>query len=83
MGHTQLLAEGFGEVFELVMKTNVDAERVWRASRTRGRDLVKDCDTVEAKKRLLRAESDRWEMMEDIGKWGLDDSILFFSTNLT
>lgn len=61
----------------------VDAERVWTASRTRGRALVKDRDIVEAKKRLLRVESDGWEMMEDIGKLGLDDSILFFGTNLT
>lgn len=33
---------------------------VWRASRTRGRALVKDHDMVEAKKGLLRVESDRW-----------------------
>lgn len=44
---------------------------------------MKDCDIVESKKGLLRVESDRWEMMEDIGKLGLDDSILFFGINLT
>jgi hypothetical protein len=57
-------------------------QRVWTASRTRGRALVKDGDIVEAKKRLLRVESERWEMMEGIGKLGLDDTILFFSVQI-
>lgn len=60
----------------------LDAKRVWRTSRTGGRALAKDYDVVGIKKEMVRAESYRWEIMEDMGKVGLGSRVLFCSMNL-
>lgn len=61
------------EVFEVAVKVHVLGgcrERGGGASGVRERALVKSYNVAGAKKGLLSVESYRWEMMEDIGKWG-------------
>lgn len=80
--NTQLLAEGFLEVFETAVKINVLGqcrERGQRASKTRERALVTNDNAAGAKKGLLRVASYRWEMMEDTGRVVLDCRVLVSS----